>query len=219
MLISHRKQFIYTKTHKTAGTSVEVYFEKYCMPEGQWTFRQVANTEYVSDTGIIGLRATQPEGVTWYNHMPAAEIRDKIGEDIWSRYFKFCVVRDPFDKLLSGFFYGHRDRDWQQEDPVPVFREWVMSDKFGLDRDKYVIDGELCLDHIIRFEALEQGIWHVCGVLGVPYDPRQLPRLKAGFRNTTLPMSAFYDRETTDFVCRKFAFELETFGYAPPVAA
>ena len=38
MLISHRKQFIYTKTAKTAGTSVESYFEKYCMPEGKWQF-------------------------------------------------------------------------------------------------------------------------------------------------------------------------------------
>lgn len=35
MLISHRKRFIFTKTAKTAGTSVESYFEQYCMPEGE----------------------------------------------------------------------------------------------------------------------------------------------------------------------------------------
>ena len=43
MLISHRKQFIYTKTYKTAGTSVEVYFEPYCMQEGEW--KEVLNSD------------------------------------------------------------------------------------------------------------------------------------------------------------------------------
>ena len=33
MLISHPKRFIYTKTVKTAGTSVEVYFEPWCREE------------------------------------------------------------------------------------------------------------------------------------------------------------------------------------------
>jgi len=36
MLVSHRKKFIYTKTAKTAGTSVESYFEPFCLPEGDW---------------------------------------------------------------------------------------------------------------------------------------------------------------------------------------
>ena len=31
MLISHRKKFIFTKTKKTAGTSVESVFETYCI--------------------------------------------------------------------------------------------------------------------------------------------------------------------------------------------
>ncbi len=34
MLVSHRHQFIYTKTHKTASTSVEAYFERFCFPPG-----------------------------------------------------------------------------------------------------------------------------------------------------------------------------------------
>jgi hypothetical protein len=31
MLVSHLKKFIFTKTKKTAGTSVESVFEPYCM--------------------------------------------------------------------------------------------------------------------------------------------------------------------------------------------
>ena len=107
MLISHRKKFLYTKTKKTASTSVESYFEKYCMPEGQWTFSH-AIEEYVSKEGIIGYRGKNRRNQIWHNHMSAAKIRDKIGASIWNSYFKFTVVRNPFDKLISGFYMQER---------------------------------------------------------------------------------------------------------------
>ncbi len=61
MLVSYRKKFIYTKTAKPAGTSVESFFEQYCMPEGEWEFTH-ASEEYVSKEGIIGYRGTNAKG-------------------------------------------------------------------------------------------------------------------------------------------------------------
>src|SRR5438034_9985645 len=99
MLVSHRKQFIYTKTIKTGGTSVEAYFEPYCFPDREYEFLH-ARPQYASETGIVGFRGLKrpDDGIEWYNHMPAAEIKARLGEDVWNRYVKFCVVRDPFDK-------------------------------------------------------------------------------------------------------------------------
>jgi hypothetical protein len=37
--------------------------------------------------------------------MSAASIRDLVGEQIWHRYFKFTVIRNPCDKLISRFFW------------------------------------------------------------------------------------------------------------------
>ena len=97
MLISHINQFIYTKTAKTAGTSVESYFEKFCMPEDEWEFSH-ARDEYVSKEGIIGYRGNDARGKKWVNHMSALEIRNNIGNSIWNSYFKFCVIRKyPLD--------------------------------------------------------------------------------------------------------------------------
>jgi len=103
LLVSHRKRFIFTKTVKTAGTSIESYFERWCMPEGEWKPVHVRG-EYVSDAGIIGERSGNPRGAKWYNHMSCKCIYDQVGCDIWNRYFKFTVVRNPFDKVISGFF-------------------------------------------------------------------------------------------------------------------
>ena len=73
MLVSHRKKFIYTKTVKTAGTSVESYFEKYCMLEGAWEFAH-GREEFVSAEGIIGYRGNNAREKKLYNHMPKQSV-------------------------------------------------------------------------------------------------------------------------------------------------
>jgi hypothetical protein len=107
MLVSHRKQFIYTKTVKTAGTTVEAYFEKYCLPEGEWRLSH-ARDEYAGPTGVVGYRGLNPQGKQWYHHMPARAIKRRVGDDVWNSYFKFSVVRNPFDKLVSPEFTEFR---------------------------------------------------------------------------------------------------------------
>jgi hypothetical protein len=104
MLISLRKKFICTKTVKTAGTSVESYFEPYCMLEGEWQF-SYGREEYVDQSGIIGYRGTVRKSKTWTNHMSAEAIKELIGEKIWNSYFKFCVIQNPYDKLISAFHF------------------------------------------------------------------------------------------------------------------
>ena len=94
MLVSHRYKFIYTKTRKTAGSSVESYFEPFCMPDGEWTQRHLRE-EYVSDAGIIGFRGkpAQAGDAYWWNHMPARMIRRRLGEDTWRLVLQ--ILRDP----------------------------------------------------------------------------------------------------------------------------
>ena len=110
MLVSHRYKFIYTKTRKTAGSSVESYFEPFCMGEGEWTERHFRE-EYVSAAGIIGFRGKPANmgAARWWNHMPARLIRERLGEDTWRSYFKFCVIRNPFEKAISAFYHDKRN--------------------------------------------------------------------------------------------------------------
>src|SRR5688572_3916092 len=129
MLISHRKKFIYTKTYKTGSTSVEAFFEKYCMSDSEWEARQakrkaeeeyvvpcgsysafeieqlVEKEEFVSPEGIIGYSGTTLTGQKWYNRLPAAALVIMLGPEIWNSYFKFCCIRNPFDKAISMFHW------------------------------------------------------------------------------------------------------------------
>ena len=52
MLVSHARKFIYTKTLKTAGTSVEVFLEPYCRPPGEVAEHHTGQS--VTDYGNLG---------------------------------------------------------------------------------------------------------------------------------------------------------------------
>lgn len=128
MLISHKKQFIFTKTVKTAGTSIEAYFEKYCMPDGEWQWSH-RRDEYVSDSGIIGARKSNPSTARWYNHMSAARIQALVGATVWDSYYKFTVVRNPFDKLVSGYYMFARP---SQKDSYSKKFDSIVKRLFGV---------------------------------------------------------------------------------------
>ena len=85
-----------------------------------------------------------------------------------------------------------------------------------LDRDKYLIDGYICIDFFIRYEDLEVGIKHVCDKLGIPFEPENIPLLKSGIRNKQFTINEFYDPETIQIVNKLYEFELKYFGYAAP---
>ncbi len=193
------------------------------MPEGDWVFSHYRE-EYVSQSGIIGYRGNNAIENKWLNHMPAIEIRDKIGNSIWNKYFKFCVIRNPFDKLVSGFFFFKKEKmkglftneNKEDEDLTETFRNWIKNGGFISDRDKYLVNGRICMDYLIKFENLKNDIERVCNLLNIPFEPEKLPKLKAGLRDRTIPLRDFYDEETIQIVSTRYKYELEHFNYSMP---
>lgn len=236
MLLSHRKKFIYTKTVKTAGTSVESYFEKYCMPEGEWEFLHNRD-EYESETGIIGYRGLGvTEELKWYNHMPAANIKCQVGDEIWNSYFKFCIVRNPFDKLVSYFnmqemrlktdlnltlkkkfkFFLQNLLKTEKKNKIKRFKKMIKSDGLFYDGNKYLINEQICVDYFILYEDLENGIKHVCNYLDIPFEPENIPLLKAENKHRDISLEEYYDNECIEIVKNLYKLEIEKFGYKPP---
>ncbi|GMR18819.1 MAG: hypothetical protein BMS9Abin33_1262 [Gammaproteobacteria bacterium] len=41
----------------------------------------------------------------FFNHMPAYLVQCRIPGKIWNNYFKFCVERNPWDKMLSHYYF------------------------------------------------------------------------------------------------------------------
>jgi len=217
MLVSYKKNFIFTKTVKTAGTSVEVFFEKYCFPDGEWEFSH-ARDEYINETtGIVGYRGSNRGDATFYNHMTAAKLMKKLPLNIWNKYFKFTVVRNPFDKVVSAFFHFEKSINSQnnqtREDIILRFREWVRNGRAKNDSSAYLVDGKVALDYFIRYENLKVDIEYVCNKIGVEFDLKSLPTLKSEHRDRSISLKDMYDEETESIVNKLYEFEIEYFKY------
>ncbi|WP_273346647.1 sulfotransferase family 2 domain-containing protein [Alteromonas australica] len=220
MLVSHQKKFIFFKTMKTAGTSVEGYFEKYCVPPNNYALSHHRD-EQVSTYGIVGSRGPKPDAVTFYNHMPAKEIKSQVGEQVFNNYFKFTVVRNPYDKLVSAFyhFFKHRHPEkFVDEDvsDVHMFRQWLKTGGKIRDSHIYMLDTQEVVDFYIHYESLHRDIESVCNKLAIEFKPTQLPAFKREFRDRSIPIHAFYDDESTAIVKQLYQFELQRFNYSMP---
>jgi len=246
MLVSHKKQFIFIKTRKTAGTSVESYFKPYCMPDGECE-QSFSCFEYISEAGIVGFRSKgyrkgnfELKRPIFHTHMPAPEIRDLLGQNIWNHYFKFTVIRNPYDKMVSGFYFRKKQKEnhnyFQKtkalignlldigspisrikgDTEVEQFRSWVKKGGKIIDQDNFLIDGKECVDFFIRFENLYEDIGYVCDRLSIPYEPSRIPMCKKGIRNNRIPVRDYYDKETKELVQKIYAWEIDRFGYKMP---
>jgi hypothetical protein len=221
MLISHRYRFIYLKTMKTASTSTEIYFEPACLPAGRSQEPQHATEQIVTDAGVIGARKLDTNKSEWFNHMPAAAVREKVGQEIWSRYLKFCVIRNPFDRVVS--WWWHR-RDIEEPgagklmDDLEIrraFNSWVLrTTDMMMDRDKYVIDGKLCVDRLLRYEHLQADIEELCQELGLAKPHAAMGNYNSGLRHSSMPFWSYYDPAAAAKVATWFDWELEHFGYS-----
>ncbi len=152
--------------------------------------------------------------------MSAAKIRENIDDKIWYKYFKFCIIRNPFDKLISAFYLFMKQKNkhvfnHQQKNKIELirmFRIWLKNGGIVKDWNKYKIDGQVCIDYFIRYEKLEEGIKHVCKILEIPFT-EEIPKYKTGFRRNDISIQEYYNSETIAIVKENYEWELNQFGY------
>jgi hypothetical protein len=122
---------------------------------------------------------------------------------VWDSYFKFCFERDPWDKLVS--FYWWRIR--RMDDP-PDFETFVHTTPGLSAWPQYTIDDEIAVDFIGRYENLEDDLRQVLDRIGID-APLELERLKGGLRREEIDFSPALD----EWVSQHFAHEIAHFGY------
>ena len=213
MLISHKYKFIYLKTTKTAGTSVEVALQKFALPEGT----EVADPllePIVTSAGIVGARGGNARQHKWYNHMTAATVKEQVSDDVWNNYLKFCNLRNPWEKTVSWFHFKHRKdiAGLSDEDTVAAFRRAIANtDRPMHDFNIYTIKGRPVADDYVRHNVLEKDLERICKKLGIEIG--ELPTKKAGLRNNALNYKDYYDEQSREKVARIYSAELDIYGW------
>jgi hypothetical protein len=228
MILSHRHRFIFLKTAKTAGTSVEIALSRFAGPDDVITPISRDDEQLRQDCGGLGpqnyrlppqrrhlrriagslLRGRWP---CYYNHMSAAEVRKYAGEDVWGSYFRFCIERNPFDRVVSLYWWCHR------REPRPTLSDFLRSPQLDLLTQRGIelytdSAGRVLVDQVLRYEHLEADLEIVCQRLGLPESLR-LPRAKSGHRPRQQSWREVFNAADRRLVERKFEREMELFDY------
>lgn len=228
-LVSRQKNFIYLKTFRTASTTTEKYFEVECVPPAMRgtmsvSYERANVPEIVTEYGVVGARGTFMAGEkrpAYFNHMSAAALKKRVGDEFFDSAFKFCNVRNPFDKLVSAFWKrlprteAARLKTCDFSVVRTSFKTWLLrSDRLKTDANKYILDGKVCMDDYIRYEELCGDIERICKLLDMSFDRDRVLHFGGRARNNTpRRYESYYDFEARSLVEDLYAFELERFGY------
>jgi hypothetical protein len=200
MILSHQYRFVFVKTLKTAGTSIEVFLSQHCGP-----------LDVVTPIlpHVEPHRPRNHDG--FFNHIPAAAIRDRVGPEVWGSYFKFCVERNPWDKTLS---YYHMTNI--REGGGLSFDRYLARNDFPLNYPMYTEPGDpgrVIVDRVLRYERLADDLADVFGRLGIPFDGSLGVNAKSEYRTDRRPYRQVYTPKQADLVGRAFAPEIALHRY------
>lgn len=227
MIISHSHHFIFLKSAKTAGTSVEAALSQHCTGSDIVTPLNdfVHNRDEKGEFPHHAMNADEYRNIG--QHVHAVTIRDRLPESVWQSYFKFSIARNPWDRVVSLFTWKARNSPKLQPKPhfynrfgVPfdqfhetrkLFTQFVKAGNWQTNDRFYIIEDTLCVDYIIRYENLVDDTLEVCRRVGIP--PLVLPRLKSGMRPGDHLYSEYYNDETKTIVAERHKHDLRLFGY------
>ena len=225
MIINHKYKFIFLKTRKTAGTSIEIALSKFCGVNDIITPITEKDERIRKERGYPGPQnfdialkyygkkdwfrfIGRAKRKQFYNHARACMVRDCIDEDIWNSYFKFSFERDPFDKAISRYY-------WSTREPRPEISQYLSSvrTRFLSNWGIYTINDEIAVDFVGRYENLTQDLAFITEKLGLP-EKLNLPNAKGSYRKSREHYSRVLNSEARTCIESVCAKEISTFNYS-----
>jgi len=227
MIISHKYKFIFIKTAKTAGTSIEVFLSKQCGPtdivtpiappvEGhqprnyQGFINPIPEILERPHKVLSALRHALTRREKFYNHMSAFLVQKRVPGQLWNSYFKFCVERNPWDKVLSHYhMHAAREGDSLSLD------EYLARGRFPINYFRYTdrSGAKIIVDRILRYENLVAELGEVFSQLKIPFDGTLGVTAKSGYRSDRRPYQEVFNDEQRRIVEKAFAKEIKLHGY------
>ena len=230
MIVSHKHRFIFLKTKKTAGTAIEAALSELCGPDDIITpYREESEQDrkglppqnYRIEHPLKPTRSLwrrlmrRPERyyhqtVGYYEHMPAGRVRAYVGEDVWRDYYKFAFDRNPWDRQVSWYLYKTKSKRAR-----PSFERFMSSRRRAYvdNHDIYMLDGELAVDFLGRYEHLEEDLNKALAAAGVT-QKISVPKVnvtpnKDGARD----YRSYYSPALRACVADWYAAEIKLLGY------
>lgn len=205
MIVSHLHRFIFFAVPRTATHSVRQALRVH-LGEDDWEqqARFDRSLSSISEIASIG-----------HGHISAREIRPHLTDENWRDYFKFAIVRNPFERFISVCAFLNRDNPEFEKMPLDWMKAAMHRPRFQnrvLVRPQFELlcneQGELAVDFTGRYENLQTSMAEIFSRTGLPTVDleHQNAAEHTHYRD-------YYDDELLSLVERYYADDLQLFEY------
>mgnify|MGYP006109806165 CR=1 FL=1 len=155
------------------------------------------------------------------DHSTALEKYSQLGRKAWEKKYKFTIVRNPWDKVVSHYHYRVLTNQTGLKDKSISFDEWLKlcyvdrnpkffdQAKMFQPQIKWLVDehDQLLVDFVGRFENLGEDFRKICQSLNL--------KLTLGHKKKSNRQSYrdYYSSENRDLIADKFASDIQFFDY------
>lgn len=217
-IINITHKFIFVHIPKTAGTATKAYFRQ---------FARNCDIEAGGPQSNSMLAQEFAREIRLMKHSRARDIMNIIGNDVFSRYFSFSIVRNPYSRTVSAFtFLKHNFRDWGDSHIMEQFstlEEFVTSDFFrqpGPDRMLepqaiwlFDMDDAPLIKHVGHIESLESELISIAGKLGLPPPVKNLEKHNVSKRQGSIDSEYALTPIVREIILERYKRDFDLLNY------
>jgi len=205
MIVSHQHRFVFAAIPKTGTHSV------------RQALRTHLGAEDIEQVGLFVNKRFPYEELAQikHGHLSLQQLRPFLGEQKFSDYFKFAFVRNPYDRFVSYCAFMTRNGDVFSRNPKSVMRHMLFVEPpeqhiLFQPQNSLLTDenGLLLTDYIGRVEAMQASYNAICERIGI--SSQMLEKVNSTSRRD---YREYYDEELKQAVGRRYAHDIELFGY------
>lgn len=206
MIICHKYKFIYIKSMKTAGTSLEIALANFCDENdiiskdeeveenikknlsrgGQNNLYKIPRVSYKNLKHNIfqlikfilikfGIKFNHKvkfinflNKEKFYSHIPAKNVKKMINKKIWDNYYKFTVIRNPIDQIISYYYWCNKSETERSKNSFEFFINKHSKEFFSKQKNIYTAKNKIIVDKCIVFENFEDELNELSKKLKLP---------------------------------------------------
>ena len=205
MIISHQHKFIFFAVPRTGTHTLRQALYPY-LGENDWEQQALFRQTKIPIDSIAQIG---------HGHISWQQLKKHLPKEQWQSYFKFAIVRNPYDRYVSVCTFLNRHNPEFKNSAVqfmknalkqPRFQQRILvQPQFNMLSDEL---GESGMDFVGRYEDLQKSIDTIFNKIGIPRQA--LPHANASTHNAYMD---YYDDELCNLVANHYQSDFELFDY------
>lgn len=214
-MISHKAKCIFVHIPKCGGTSITQLIWPNKEDRTESNLWRGFTSKYHNKYQTGGLQ-----------HLLSCQIKQEVGNEIFQAYFKFAIVRNPWDKAVSQFEYMKKRKDLREfigMSEGDCFEKYLtlIQQKRHVQwesQHKFVMDGNnnLLVDFLGRFESFEADVNKILDKLKIGKKLfglrfKKIPHMRKSLRSH---YTDYYNLESKRIIEELYKDDIELFKYS-----